>query len=140
MFWMRTNSIHRMDTIRNPLELFDRFVGGRHSARPTYPAFNLWTDDGEAVLTSELPGVKTEDLEITVSGKEVTIHGSRTSETFEKGGSVRRERPDGNFERTFVLPYSINAAGVQAKFANGVLRITLPRAESDKPRKIAING
>lgn len=140
MFWMRTNPIHRMATIRNPMELFDRVVGGMSSPRSGYPAFNLWTDDDEAVLSSELPGIKSGDLEITVSGREVTIQGSRAAETPEKGGYVRRERPEGNFERTFVLPYSINAAGVQAKFANGVLRVTLPRAESDKPRKITVNG
>ena len=151
MFWSRTNPIARRTTLGNPLELFGRFMNANPFSEPGhgFPAFNLWSDEDGAVLTSELPGVKIEDLEITVSGKQITVKGYRSESECRnesenagegKANCVRRERPAGMFERSFQLPWAIETSGVQAKFRNGVLEITLPRAENDKPRKISVNG
>lgn len=125
----------------NPMAMFNRFFGGSCVPRAAHsaPAFNLWSDGGGSVLTSELPGVKLEDLDITVSGSVVTIKGARKEESREKETHIRRERPQGQFERAFDLNYTIDAAKVEAKLSNGVLEISLPRAEAEKPRKITIN-
>ncbi|MCC8180671.1 MAG: Hsp20/alpha crystallin family protein [Planctomycetes bacterium] len=104
------------------------------------PAFNVWSNDDGSVITTEVPGVKMEDIEITAAGDKITVKGSRKAEEVENSRLVRRERSTGYFSRTIKLPYQIDSAKVEAKLANGVLRITLPRAESDKPRKIAISA
>lgn len=143
MFWTRTNPIQRRATSGNPMELFDRAMQGSAFADsgPGFPAFNIWTDDDGAVLTSELPGVVIEELEITVTGRHITLKGGRRlSDEEQKAERVRRERPEGSFERTFQLPYAIESGKVEAKLVNGVLEVSLPRAENDKPRKVSING
>lgn len=141
MSWTRHMPSERMSTVSNPLDLFNRFMNANpltHLAAD-FPAFNLWADDEGVVLTSELPGVKLEDLDISVSGKNVTIKGSRKpEEVAEKSSRIRHERPEGEFERAFQLPYSIESGKVEATLKNGVLCITLPRAESEKPRKITV--
>lgn len=111
---------------------------GGETHTSSFPAFNIWSNDDGATLTSELPGVSMDDLDITVSGKEITIRGSRKADVDENTRFVRHERPSGEFTRSFRLPYQIDSAKVEAKLANGILRIELPRAENDKPRKISI--
>lgn len=141
MFWPRSNSVPHRDTIGNPMAMFNRFFGSScvPGATRSAPAFNLWSDESGSVLTSELPGVKLEDLDITVSGSVVTVKAARKEEQAEKETRICRERPQGQFERAFDLSYTIDAAKVEAKLANGVLEISLPRAEAERPRKISIN-
>lgn len=119
----------------------DRFfhTHGQQRIRRAAPAFNLWADDEGAVLTSELPGVALDNLEITVSGRDVTVKGGRKEEIEPEQKMIRAERVAGQFERAFQLPYQIDSERVEAKLTNGALEITLPRAEKDKPRKIAIS-
>lgn len=139
MFWTRSNSIAKRDTFDNQLDVFNRFLGGPSLQHSSFPPFNIWSDENGAVITSELPGVKMQDLDITVSGKNITVKGSRSEgEAQEDAQRVRRERPSGNFERSFELGFQIDAAKVEAKMVNGVMEITLPRAENDKPRKISV--
>lgn len=139
MFWTRSNSIAKRDTFDNQLDVFNRFLGGPGLQHSSYPAFNIWSDEDGAVITSELPGVKMQELDITVSGKNITVKGSRSEGEAQEGAQrVRRERPSGNFERSFELGFQIDAAKVEAKMVNGVLEISLPRAENDKPRKISV--
>lgn len=117
---------------------FNRYFGGGHNYGSGFPAFNVWSNAEGSILTAELPGVKMEDLEVTVSGNNVTIKGVRNEELPEGSSYSRRERRFGEFVRTIELPFRVEAAGVEAKMALGVLHVTLPRAESDKPRKIAV--
>lgn len=141
MFWTRANQIQGRTTPSSPMELFDRFLHANPLGQSGsgFPAFNMWADDEGAVLTSELPGVSIGDLDITVSGRNITVKGTRkVDEGEEKIGRMRRERPAGDFERSFQLPYSVESGRVEASLKNGVLRITLPKAENDKPRKVAV--
>lgn len=143
MFWTLNHPMSRRATFGSQLDFLNRFFAapGHLDTAPSFPAFNIWSDEDGAVVTSELPGVRMEDLDITVSGKAVTVKGSRKAEeTAEKERRVRQERPSGEFERAFQLGFQIDAARVQAKLADGVLEITLPRAENDKPRKITISA
>lgn len=125
------------------MEMFSRFFSAPQRAGNAggAPTFNIWADDNGAVLTSELPGVQLENLDITVSGKSITVKGTRNGEEVgEKAHRARNERPAGTFERSFQLGFQVDASRVEAKLTNGVLEVTLPRAENDKPRKITVNG
>ncbi len=105
-----------------------------------FPAINLWIDHDGAVMTAELPGLKREDIDLSVNGKVVTLKGERKSGAPENAEYQRRECARGVFSRTFDMPFTVDAAQVDAQLADGVLRVKLPRAESDKPRKIAIGN
>jgi len=93
------------------------------------PATDIRVGDGEVTLEAEVPGLAREDIEVTVAGQVVTIAGERKAERAEGEEFVRQERPTGRFERSFSLPWALEAEGVQAKLENGVLRVTVPRAK-----------
>jgi len=107
----------------------------------SYPAMNVWTSEEGVVLTAELPGVDPEEIDISVVGDTVTVTGSRRPpELRENERYHRRERGFGRFTRTFQLPCQVDANKVEAVFNKGVLHISLPRAEEDKPKKISIKA
>lgn len=106
-----------------------------------FPAINIWTGDGKILVSSEIPGVDAGDIDVSVVGDILTISGSRKPE--ELGGEEsyhRQERSHGNFSRTVKLPFRVDSTKVQASYEKGVLSLTLPCAEEDKPRKIAIKS
>lgn len=111
----------------------------QYTTAPSYPAINVWTNESEAVVTAELPGMGGDELEISVIGDTVTLSGSRTAEPLpEDTKHHRRERGFGQFNRTFQLPFTLDADKVKARFQNGVLHLSLPRAEAEKPKKITV--
>ena len=86
-------------------------------------------------------GVEPEDLDISVVAESLTLAGRRPLPETEEGAQWHRhERWHGEFSRTLQLPYRIDAENVEASFRNGVLSITLPRAEEDRPRRISIGA
>jgi len=100
--------------------LFSSAFGESRVQTPVrYPAMNVWTSEESVVVTAELPGVKP------------LQEGERYH---------RRERSFGRFSRTFQLPFQVDSEQVEAVLEKGVLHVSLPRAESDKPRKIAIQN
>jgi HSP20 family protein len=104
-----------------------------------YPGVNIWEDGDAAYLEAELPGVTMDDIEVLVTGNEVTINGERKISEPEGGASYRRrERGGGRFSRTLSLPWDIDAAKVEATLHDGVLTVTLPKCESCKPRKVKV--
>jgi HSP20 family protein len=111
------------------------------AAAPGYPAMNVWTNEDGAILTAELPGVNADDIDVAVEGDTLTLSGNRQPDELPEGTTYhRRERDHGRFSRVFRLPSPIDSGKVQAAFEKGVLRVTLPRPESDKPRKITIKA
>lgn len=117
--------------------LFDRHYGGASE----FPPVNIWSGEDDIVLTSEIPGVKADDLDISVKGNILTLKGSRKIDEPEGDRAWhRRELSDGAFERSWRLPFSVDADGIDARLENGVLKLTLPRAEKDKPKKIKVNS
>ena len=106
-----------------------------------YPAMNAWTNDDGAIITAELPGIDLDTLEISVHNDTMTLSGERNPEDLGEGEAYhRRERSYGQFRRAFQLPFQIAADRVEAAYDKGVLQITLPRAEADKPRKIQVRA
>ena len=106
-----------------------------------FPPVELWTGDDGLRLRALLPGFAPDDIDVTVVGDTLTLKASReASKDDEKRAWHRRERSHGRFVRTLQLPYSVEAGKVKAEFRNGVLDVELPRAESDKPRRIPVNA
>ncbi|MDR1534812.1 MAG: Hsp20/alpha crystallin family protein [Planctomycetota bacterium] len=139
MFWARTKSL-LPSYMTGELDLLDRWLDGAftQSADASRPGFNVWADADGALLTGEVPGVKMEDLEITANGNTIIIKGKRGEEEMENRNYLRRERNSGGFERAFELPFRLDASKVEARLGNGILELIIPRAESDKPRKITV--
>lgn len=98
------------------------------------------SDDGY-VVKAEMPGVRKEDIQVTVEGNQVTIAGEVRKESEEKEGEqvMRSERYFGKVSRTFMLPQDIEESKVSALYADGVLSLTLPRKERSAGRKIKVS-
>ena len=106
-----------------------------------FPAFNVWGTNDQVVVTSEIPGIDPNSIDISVSGTTLTVRGLRDPEQEEKGVSYhRRERWYGKFSKTIELPFTIEAEKVEARFSKGILYITLPRSETEKPRKVKVKS
>jgi len=106
-----------------------------------FPAVNIWVDGDIAMVTTEIPGIDPERIDISVVGKTLVIRGSREPEAIGEGEAYhRRERWYGQFAKSVEMPFQISPEKVEAKFSKGVLTITLPRAEADKPKKITVKS
>jgi HSP20 family protein len=116
----------------------------RHFGVPStveFPAINMWVSDDKAVVTTEIPGIDPGAIEISVVKDSLTLRGSRQAAELKADESyLRRERWNGQFSKALQLPFSVESAKVEARFSKGVLSIVLPRAEAEKPRKIAIKS
>lgn len=112
-----------------------------HSRGTDYPSLNYWSNENESHLEIEMPGVDQSDFDLTVTDDVVTIAGER-KDPFEKEQATaqRQERSFGKFSRTLQLPHHVEADKVTARYENGVLRVTLPRREETKSKRIAIKA
>ncbi|NWF83889.1 MAG: Hsp20/alpha crystallin family protein [Bryobacteraceae bacterium] len=120
-------------------DTLNRFFDQPASARPWSPSVDIAENENELTLTADLPGVKMDDLDIKIEEGVLTLSGARKFENEEKKGNYHRiERAYGSFHRAFSLPDTIDADKVQARFDNGVLRVTLPKKEVARPRSIKV--
>ena len=104
------------------------------------PALDLSETADGYLVEAALPGVKPEDVEITVENNVLTIKGEARQEVDEQHRNFHRvERRFGSFQRTIGLPTTVKADAIQASLINGVLRLEIPKAEEVKPRKISVN-
>jgi HSP20 family protein len=104
------------------------------------PALNVWEKDDALMVELEAPGIKSDQVDVSVVGGELSIRVNRP-DTAEEGVKYhRRERPVGSFSRTLRLPMEVDAARIEAELRDGVLSIACPKAESAKPRKINVAG
>jgi len=105
------------------------------------PALDLYDEKESFVAIVELPGMKREDIHLTLHDGTLTVSGERSYENGEQEGKTfRRERSFGKFERTVGLPSLVDSSKVTASYKDGVLTVTLPKAEEAKPRQIAVNA
>ncbi len=116
-----------------------RHLNGMLECQPTYPPINVWSNEEGLIVQVEMPGVSPDDIDISVVHKTLTIKGKRPAEELEeKDVHHRNERTSGSFIRSIELPYMVEADKVEASYSLGILRLELPRAEADKPRKITV--
>jgi HSP20 family protein len=115
-------------------ELSQPFSGG------WVPAVDVYEDKDSYVVKMELPGMKKEGIDISLHDGVLSISGERKSEEkHEDGETYRSERFFGRFQRSITLPASVDGAKVNAGYKDGILTITLPKAEEAKPKQITIN-
>lgn len=119
---------------------FDRPLGLRSVPRGTFPAVNIYDKGDTAVLVAEIPGVKTEDMELSVLGDSVTLKAERKDEAADDDCYYRKERPTGTFVRKMTLPEAVNPDSVKAEYKNGILKVTMEKAEKAKAKKIEIKS
>ena len=102
------------------------------------PAVDILETEGEIVVKAELPGMKKEDIDVSLHDGALSISGERTEEKVENGEVYRSERFFGRFQRSVALPASVDATKIKAQYKDGVLTVTLPKAEEAKPKQIDV--
>ena len=103
------------------------------------PAVDVFEDKDAVKIVAELPGVKAEDVKISLESQTLTMRGEKRQVAEEKTERVHRyERTYGAFERTFALPRTVDADRIEASYADGLLTVTLPKVERARPRQIEI--
>ncbi len=140
------------DRLREEMDrVFDRWLPRRIGDRavedfwfPAFgsdlaPAVDIHEDEKEIVVTAELPGLKKDDFSVDLVGDRLTIRGEKKTEREEKKrGAYYCERSYGSFSRTFMLPCEVLADKAEATYKDGVLTLHLPKAETAKPKRIAV--
>lgn len=102
------------------------------------PAVNVWEDDENLYAEAELPGLRMEDLQVSVHGRELTIRGRRREIKEDDATYRQHERPTGEFARVLELPAPVDADRVNAVLADGVLTLTLPKVPEARRRRIEV--
>ncbi|MCH2132460.1 MAG: Hsp20/alpha crystallin family protein [Phycisphaerales bacterium] len=127
-----------MTLVRNEVErMFDNVLAS-HSGTRAYPSLNMIDDDNNVYVEAELPGVRMEDVDVTVADGVLTISGRRTVTTPVDTNAIRRERGDLEFERSISLPANVEANGTEAVLREGVLLLTMPKSENAKARRVQV--
>ena len=131
--WPDLGDLHqRMD------RLFERVTGPSLSGGGVSPPVNLFETSDAYVLTAEVPGIRSEELEVTLEHDRLTLAGERRIEYPKEASLHRAERRGGSFRRTVQLPSEVDGEKVEASYRNGVLRIRIPKAPEHQPRRISV--
>jgi HSP20 family protein len=129
--------VHRLNALLD--DAFSGWPGNGVATSAWLPAVDVFEDKESLKIVAELPGLKPEDVKLTMENSTLTLRGEKKQVAEEKNERVHRyERSYGSFERSFSLPNTVDADKVAASFENGVLTIILPKAEKAKPREIAV--
>ena len=151
--WRPFGTLDRWEPFRNLVDvqgevnrLFDAFAGrpvtgaAAGAARPWMPVLDMYETKDDLVLRVELPGVREKDVAVSITGDLLSIKGERRWDDESKDQKFMHvERMYGRFERLIQLPMTVQADRVKASYRDGVLEITLPKAEELKPRDIKID-
>jgi len=144
MTLMRPRSLFDPPSLRDAMDrLFDRsFVSPGEwltLARFEQPAIDVVSKPEAFVVKAALPGVQPEDIETTITGNTLTVHGKfREEENREEEGYLYRELSRGEFRRSVGLPTDITSEGAEATFKEGILTLTIPKVKPIKPRQIKV--
>ena len=122
---------------REMLRLLDSSFGDAGAG--VFPPVNITQDDDNFYLRAEVPGIKPDELSISAVRNRVSLAGKREIQP-ERDRVIyhRKERAEGSFDRTVTLPTEVAAERVDARYADGILTLTLPKAEETKPRQITV--
>lgn len=143
--WLGENDVSsQLDRLQREMDRFWSAFNWSGEQRPfqrtgVYPLMNVY-DDGESfVVRAEVPGMDPKELDISVTGDTLTLHGERGASKLPEGASYhRRELSYGSFRRAMTLPEQVDSSKVAAHYRDGILEILLPRAEQAKQRKVEI--
>jgi len=137
MFWPITNDYaDPFESLRGLQREMNRLF--ESASEDAFPV-NIYGKEDEVLLTAELPGMEPADINLSVEGDTIKIEGERKTETHADLKTWhRQERGSGKFLRAFRLPYDVEASKISAKYKNGILSVMMPRAETSKPKKIAV--
>jgi HSP20 family protein len=139
------NPLEEMERMINQMDLLTRAMfGGRPEMRlspsSVFPAVNITEDKGSYIVRAELPGIKTDELDLQINGRNLTISGERKIQfEGEDAKYHRREREAGKFSRAIRLPGDIDSNSVEAKMVNGILTVVMSKSEASKPKQISVN-
>lgn len=114
------------------------WLGNATAGTGSYPPVNLFQRGDDLVVIIELPGVNRDDLNIQAKDNRIRIAGRKDVNYPEQASAHRRERLSGEFDRTVSLPIQIDPDGIKAEYSDGLLALSIPRAERDKPRTVQI--
>ena len=143
------NNITRWEPVRDFLslrdamdQLFDEMIsqpGSMAAGNRLMPAIDLYQTDEAVVLKASLPGINPDDLKISVTGDVLTIQGEQAAEREDKQATYHiRERKWGSFSRSLSLPVPVKSDKANAEYENGILTLTLPKAEEVRPKTITV--
>ena len=122
----------------SPLSWFEN--GSQPFSSGWAPAIDVYEDKDSVFVRAELPGMKKDEIDISLQEGVLTLSGERKFEKeYEKAESHRTERFVGRFQRSVTLPAPVEASKVRATYKDGVLAVTLPKLEEAKPRQITVN-
>lgn len=102
------------------------------------PALDLYQNDDAVVAVIELPGMRKEEIEISLNDGLLAISGERKEEAADGEKALRTERSSGKFRRRISIPSRVDMSNVSASYKDGILTVTLPKAEEAKPKQIQI--
>lgn len=147
--FVRVGDIDRMfgtmglfrDRLGSVFEDFDRSFGSAYnwSVAGNFPRTNLYDTGDQFELVAELPGIAKDDISVKIQGNYLEISGTRKVDVPEGYSTHRVERGDSTFTRSLTLPADVDSAKVSASLKDGLLVLTLPKAETAKPRQISIS-
>ena len=111
------------------------------SARPFVPPVDIIEKGDTLLLVADLPGFRNEDIEVAVENRTLTLSGERKPDpAYEAASTFRTERSFGRFGRVFALPATVDVSRIAAEVRDGILTVSLPKAEEAKPRKIEVQS
>jgi len=148
MVLRRANGFNPLYQLRDEMnrlvgDFFDPVTGSvtprAGTAVRSFPALNVWEDGESLYAEAEIPGLKSEDIDISVVGNDLTIRGHRGEAQRDGVAYHRQERGVGEFNRVLRLPVEVDPNRVEASLKDGVLLVKLPKAESAKPKKIKVS-
>lgn len=137
------NPFAELDRLQGELNrLFQAVWGPEVARRPAgvFPPANISEDADNLYVRAELPGVAPQDVDVAVAAETLTLSGRRSTDQPGQVAYHRREREAGEFQRVIDLPTRINPDNVRASAKNGILTVTLPKAEEVKPKKVRIDS
>lgn len=130
--------------LRNEIDrLFDNFTSPWRRLVPAEPVWvpelDVYEDENNIMVSADLPGMKAEDIDISVAGNTLSISGEKKKEEEKKGRNYYRlEKSYGSFSRRIELPSAVDSKKISATYKDGVLEITLPKVEETKPKKVKV--
>jgi HSP20 family protein len=136
--WEPFRELRQMEDTMN--RLWRGFGGHREGTEDWNIALDVIQKPEEIIVKASLPGVKPDDIDVTIEDNVLSLKAQRTSETEESGSTyLVRERTAGSYYRALRLPDTVDTGKIRSEYEHGVLTVTLPRAEEKKPKRIKVN-